>query len=453
MRPRVRWLAGLGILLLGAVLPARGGGPPLDRFILCTAPSASIDDLLARHGLERLGEDPAHSMFLVEATAALPPEDLEVEVEAETDVLGFEPLQAVRVPEALSTAALNQSTSAILDALADGSLVGFYDAGAWIGYVDQPAGRRVRLPEVRAAATGRGAIVAIIDTGVDSEHPLLRPQLVPGYDFVRDVPGFGSELLDLDPSAMDVLSDRRMGPVTGVAVNQSTSAILDQTTATRLDTTRLPAAFGHGTMVAGIVHLVAPEARIMPLKAFRGDGTSTTFDILRAIYYAVDHGAKVINMSFSLAGPSRELTRALEFAGSRGVICVASAGNDGYEDPLVYPAASSNVMAVAATDDADVRSWFSNYGQELIHLAAPGEGIITVYPGGRYAAAWGTSFSAPFVTGAAALLAGIDPGTDQARAADDLSHAVRLTEELGHGRLDLYQGVAQRHDSQPDGNR
>jgi len=160
----------------------------------------------------------------------------------------------------------------------------------------------------------------------------------------------------------------------------------------------------------------------------------------------VEHGAKVINMSFSLAGASEELLRALEFATDSGVICVASAGNDGEKEPLIYPAASPNVMAVAATDDFDVRSWFSNYGQHLIHVAAPGEGIITTYPGGRYAAAWGTSFSAPFVTGAAALLVQIDPGTDHYRAADDLSHAARLTEELGHGRLDLYEGVAKRHD-------
>jgi len=239
----------------------------------------------------------------------------------------------------------------------------------------------------------------------------------------------------------------------GGAVNQSTSAILDRCPFCRLDPTTLPAAFGHGTMVAGIVHLVAPEASIMPLKAFRGDGRSNTFDILQAIYYAVDHGAKVINMSFSLSGPSGELLRALQVAAARGVICVASAGNDGQQDPLIYPAASPDVMAVAATDGADARSWFSNYGEKLIHVAAPGEAIVTTYPGGRYAAAWGTSFSAPFVTGAAALLAQLDPGTDQNRAADDLAHAVRLTEELGHGRLDLYQGVAKRHDNQPDGDR
>jgi len=451
MRQPVRWLVGLCFLLLGILRPAQGE-PPAQQFILRPASSADLDDLLTGQRLKLLEDDPVHGIFLVQATNG-PPAQVESDVDAATGVLGFEPVQEVRVPEARSAAALNQSTSAILDAVAAPSLVTFYDADAWLGYVNQPAARLVRLPEVRATATGRGSVVAIIDTGVDPGHALLRSSLVPGYDFVRDLAGFASELTDLDPPARFALAVPPVGLPTGVAVNQSTSAILDETAAKRLDRPGLPAAFGHGTMVAGIVHLVAPEARIMPLKAFRGDGTATTFDVLRAIYYAVDHGAKVINMSFSLAGPSGELTRALEFAASRGVICVASAGNDGYRDPLVYPAASHDVMAVAATDDADVRSWFSNYGEELIYVAAPGEGIITTYPGGRYAAAWGTSFSAPFVSGAAALLAQLDPGTDQNRAAGDLSHAARLTEELGHGRLDLYQGVAKRHDNQPDGDR
>ena len=110
-----------------------------------------------------------------------------------------------------------------------------------------------------------------------------------------------------------------------------------------LDPSQLPAAFGHGTMVAGIVHLVAPTARIMPLKAFTADGTSRTFDIVRAIYYAVDHGARVINMSFSAAMPSPEIARAINYATDRGVICVASAGNLGRE-VVVYPGGFRNVL-------------------------------------------------------------------------------------------------------------
>ena len=118
-------------------------------------------------------------------------------------------------------------------------------------------------------------------------------------------------------------------------LNQSTVAFLDQSTVAFLDG-KLPAAFGHGTMVAGLVHLVAPTAKIMPLKAFRADGTSRVLDIVRAVYYAADHGATVINMSFSLSGSSPELAEALEYATSRKVICVASAGNMGKPIRMIW---------------------------------------------------------------------------------------------------------------------
>ena len=87
--------------------------------------------------------------------------------------------------------------------------------------------------------------------------------------------------------------------------NGSTLALVDQSTASHIDLSQLPHAFGHGTMVAGLIHLAAPAAKIMPLKAFDADGNANIFDIERAIYYAVDHGARVINMSFSSADTSR----------------------------------------------------------------------------------------------------------------------------------------------------
>src|SRR5262249_33521335 len=151
---------------------------------------------------------------------------------------------------------------------------------------------------------------------------------------------------------------------------------------------------------AGIVHLVAPRAQIMPLKAFGADGQGYTSDIIRAIVYAVRMGAKVINMSFSRATPSDEVRAALQDATNQGLVEVSSAGNDGLQ-PLVYPAAWPNVMGVASTADDDTRSSFSNYGASLVWVAAPGEAVITTYPWGSFAAGWGTSFSTPFVSGAA----------------------------------------------------
>src|SRR6202008_1430064 len=109
-------------------------------------------------------------------------------------------------------------------------------------------------------------------------------------------------------------------------VNQRTVAVLDQRTVAVLDGSGY-SAFGHGTMTAGIVHLVAPQAKIMPLKAFNADGTGYDSDVLRAIYYAVKNGAKVLNMSFDFSIYSPERARAFSYANSKGVLTVASAGN------------------------------------------------------------------------------------------------------------------------------
>src|SRR5262249_41072068 len=152
----------------------------------------------------------------------------------------------------------------------------------------------------------------------------------------------------------------------------------------------LPPALGHGTMVAGLVRLAAPTAQIMPLRAFTNDGAASEFDIVRAIYWAVDHGANVINMSFSLLAQSEELLRAVNYANDHDVICVSSAGNTGKET-LVYPAGFRVVIGVGSTTNLDTRSDFSNFGNGLVRIAAPGA-LITSYPGGGYAAVWGTSF-------------------------------------------------------------
>src|SRR5438445_6665595 len=123
-------------------------------------------------------------------------------------------------------------------------------------------------------------------------------------------------------------------------VNQSTAAVLDQSTAAVLDGNLQYAAFGHGTMVMGVIHLVAPSAQLLPLKAFHSDGTGYLSDILRAVYYGVQNNANVINMSFEFTSSSTELQKALDYANQQGLVSAASSGNDGQGQPfLVYPAA------------------------------------------------------------------------------------------------------------------
>src|SRR5213594_4072250 len=289
--------------------------------------------------------------------------------------------------------------------LYDMSPVNYFGTTVWHGYASQPAAQIINLPLTQTTynVTGSG-IVAVIDTGVDPTNPVL--------DQTRPA-----------------------------QVNQSSMAVLDQNTATMLQNPSY-AAFGHGTMVSGVIHLVAPTAQIMPLKAFAADGSGYTSDVLRAIYYATLNGANILSMSFSFPSYSLEMMRVVWFADRKGVVSVASAGNNG-NAAWLYPAGYVTlVMGIASTTNDDTRSSFSNYGEDYVWIAAPGEGIITTYPFGTYAAGWGTSFSAPFVSGAAALLRSVQPNLTEHQAARALSHAKYISPELGNGRLDLYQAVA-----------
>jgi thermitase len=201
------------------------------------------------------------------------------------------------------------------------------------------------------------------------------------------------------------------------------------------------AAFGHGTMVAGIIHLVAPRTNIMALKAFNADGSGYLSNILRAVYYAAQHNAKVINMSFSYPSTSPEMQNAVGYAGGKSAICAAAAGNDG-QDETVYPAGyTSLVMGVASTTDNDTLSSFSNYGPD-VWVASPGEAVITTYPFGTYAAGWGTSFSTPFVSGGVALLVGLSQSLNQSQAAGAMGYAKWISTGVGQGRIDLYQALS-----------
>lgn len=320
--------------------------------------------------------------------------------------------------------------------LRDTSPVSYYGTAAWDGYVNQPAVSIINLRKTQSrnsfGVSGSG-IVAVIDTGVDPTHPVLQNVLVNGYDFTRNQWG-GSELTDVNQS----MSGQNGG--TPGWVNQSTMAVVNQSGESAFSQPPY-AAFGHGTMVSGIVHLVAPTARIMPLKAFHADGTGYLSDVLRALYFATQNHANVINMSFDFQSSSTELSKATHYATSHRVVLVASVGNDG-RHVTVYPAGLSNVMGIASTTNNDTLSSFSNYGHPPVWVGAPGEGIVTVYPYGTYAAGWGTSFSAPFVSGTVALLRALGTNLNQSSASQAIAHTKYISVQLGYGRLDVYQAAA-----------
>jgi subtilisin family serine protease len=150
--------------------------------------------------------------------------------------------------------------------------------------------------------------------------------------------------------------------------------------------------------------------------------------------------ANVFNMSFHLAAYSPEVATALTLANAGGAISVAAAGNEG-QQTLRYPAALSMVMGVASTTDDDEISTFSNYGPQLVWVAAPGEGVVTTYPFSTYAACWGTSFSTPFVSGLAAVMRSVDPLSNQSKSSGAAAHAQPIDPNANHGRIDLVQAL------------
>ena len=322
--------------------------------------------------------------------------------------------------------------------LNDNAPVNYYGTVVWHGYAAQPAAQITRLADAQRGFNVSGTgIVALIDTGVDTSHPVLVPVLLPGYDFTRNQPG-ASEWLDVPLLQNGSTTQSDQQPV---IVQQSSAAILDQSSAAILDGGPY-SAFGHGTMTAGLVHLAAPKTKILPLKAFTSNGTGNLSNIIAALYYAVQHQANVVNMSFDVSSPSPALNQAVAYANQKGVVLVAAAGNENTSAP-VYPAAlKSNVMGIASTTDWDQRSSFSNYGSTDVWIAAPGEYVISTFPGGTYASASGTSFSSPLVAGTAALLLQAKPALRQSDAANAFSHAIRLTPDLNYGRLDVYQALS-----------
>ena len=265
--------------------------------------------------------------------------------------------------------------------------------------------------------TGSSSIVvAIVDTGVDLNHPDLKNKMIAGYDFVN-----GDNIAQDDD--------------------------------------------GHGTHCAGIVAAetnngvgvagVSWGSKIMPVKVLGPSGGSSS-DCAAGIIYATDNGADVISMSFGGWEPSgydTTLHDAVKYAYATGAVLVAAAGNDGWPMSFQYggylwqhtPSAYPECIAVAATDTSDRDTWWSNYGSEL-DVSAPGDNIYSTYwaGGSTYAYFSGTSMAAPFVSGLAALILADKPWLSN----EEVMYKVRYSAEdansgtfpgvddyMGYGRI------------------
>ncbi|ARP42495.1 Subtilisin BL [Geobacillus thermodenitrificans] len=248
--------------------------------------------------------------------------------------------------------------------------------------------------------------VAIIDSGVDLTHPDLAHRLSHGYN---------------------VLADNRSPD--------------DEN--------------GHGTHVAGIIASQPNNGEgiagitwfnpIMAVKVLNADGYGTSIDVAKGIYWAVDRGAKVINLSLGNYQPSSVLEEAIRYADAHDVVLVAASGNDSTSQPS-FPAAYPEVISVGAVDPDLSYALYSNYG-DYVDVVAPGTNIASTFTGHRYAALSGTSMAAPHVTALAALIRSVNPRltNDEVRniiiqSADDLGDRGK-DPHYGYGLINVYRAL------------
>jgi subtilisin family serine protease len=283
--------------------------------------------------------------------------------------------------------------------------------------------------------------VADINSQLDYSHPALLGHLTSGYDFVTSKPGGATALNQSSASYLDQSSASYLDQSSASYLDQSSASYLDQSSASYLD--GLNPAYSHGTLCAGIIAVVAPDAMVMPLRTFDDNGSADLFMIAKAIRYGVKQGAHVINMSFGTAIDSKAISSAVVYAQQRNVVLTASAGNNNTSTPQ-YPAAYSGVITTAATDLRDVKAPFSNYGKPVF-VDAPGMNIISAFPGNLYGLVNGTSFSSPIVAGTAALLSSQNRAGVASRLA---AGAINIdgtnpdyAGQLGYGRIDILKSV------------
>ncbi len=276
---------------------------------------------------------------------------------------------------------------------------------------------KIKAPEAWSITAGQtNTIVALLDSGVNQAHPDLAGRVLPGYNFVAN--------------SSDTSDD-----------------------------------FGHGTAVAGVVVAagnntngvagVSYGCMILPVKVVDATGFATYSAIAQGIHFAVDNGARAINLSIVGSLASVTLQNAVNYAWSNNVVVVAAAGNTGNTTPQ-YPAACTNVVAVSATITNDTLASFSSFGS-FISLGAPGDDIWTTQRdlSNPYGSWRGTSFSSPLVVGTAALIASVNPSLSNSQivnlleqSADDLGPAGYDT-SFGYGRLNAAQAVQAAYNQPP----
>ena len=338
-----------------------------------------------------IAQIPATSIYLLAVSPGQTEDEEAAELEGDLEVSYSDPNFLLTTPET------DQGSVAFLDP--SGPV--FLRGNSPSRYYTQAAYVRTNAHQAQSISTGRNVIVAVVDTGISPSHPVLSGRISPlGFDFV-----------DNDPDPTE--------PATGGP------------------------SLGHGTFIAGIIALIAPDSTLLPLRAMDATGRGNAFAITAAIRFAVNSGARVINLSLGMEDESDAIDDAIDYAVQNNVVVVVSAGNRNRRQPQ-FPANESSVAAIAAVDDFDVKANFSNHGS-YVSVSAPGVDLYSAFPGDRFAAWSGTSFAAPLVAGQAALLLSLEPTLrfDAAiRKIQDTSVNIdglnpNFQGQLGRGRIDI----------------
>jgi len=272
----------------------------------------------------------------------------------------------------------------------------------------QPGLYATGLEAAHDISTGEGISIAVIDNGIYAAHPAFEDSRIKfGHDFVD---------LDGDPS-------EEVGTL-----------------------------YGHGTFVCGLLVLAAPDCDLMPLRVFDENGLGDQYSAAQAIYWAVHHRADLVNMSFGAEFPDSVLTAAVEDALAAGLVLVAATGNEASHEPT-YPAGFEGVIAVTSLDMLERLADFANHG-DYLDLCAPGVDLYSALPGDAGWGTWsGTSFSAPLVSGTAALILDRYGLLDGIMVRNALRQSARTSllwgdvvppdHEYGYGALDAYSALTE----------
>ena len=322
--------------------------------ILKIQKGALLDPILGDLNTVKIDTIAGKNTFLVYYSDPIPVDIVVARFEGVPDVIYARPDLVCAVPE------IDQ----ISQSFPDENRPVFVSGVSPESYYDQQGAIVISADSANLISTGVGVTVAVIDNGIEYSHPLFDNSIsANGHDFVDD----------------DDYPAEEIGSL-----------------------------LGHGTFVSGIIRRIAPGSVIMPLRAFDADGIGSSFKIAQAIYWAIDNGAGVINMSFSMTESDQVIHDAINAALEAKLALVASPGNDGLELPT-YPAAYAGVIAASAIDSLDNIAPFSNYGN-YIDVCAPGVNIYSSMAGEYQWGTWsGTSFSAPIVSGICALIRSLEP--------------------------------------------